>query len=84
MAPKQFTIMTVVVVVMLVMEVRGNSLRNNEDTTSSSSSSEGGGELKLTILHINDLHARFEETNIYSGRCTPRDKQKNNCFGGFA
>lgn len=39
---------------------------------------------ELTILHVNDFHARFEETNVYSGRCSPGDKAKNRCYGGFA
>ena len=25
------------------------------------------------LLHVNDIHARFEETNKYSGRCKPED-----------
>ncbi|XP_071552970.1 snake venom 5'-nucleotidase-like [Panulirus ornatus] len=41
-------------------------------------------DFQLTILHLNDFHARFEETNVYSGRCTTRDRERNGCFGGFA
>lgn len=41
-------------------------------------------DFQLTILHLNDFHARFEETNVYSGRCTARDRERNGCFGGFA
>ncbi|XP_064119251.1 snake venom 5'-nucleotidase-like [Macrobrachium nipponense] len=47
-------------------------------------SAQGSGDFELTILHLNDFHARFEETNVYSGRCTPGDKEKNRCYGGFA
>lgn len=32
----------------------------------------------LTVLHTNDVHARYEETNKYSGSCTG-DK----CYGGI-
>ncbi|XP_042212345.1 snake venom 5'-nucleotidase-like [Homarus americanus] len=39
---------------------------------------------ELTILHLNDFHARFEETNVYSGRCSDGDRQKNRCYGGIA
>ncbi|KAK5641697.1 hypothetical protein RI129_010244 [Pyrocoelia pectoralis] len=35
--------------------------------------------LKLLILHNNDMHARFEETSRTSGTC----KDKSNCYGGF-
>lgn len=33
----------------------------------------------LSIIHINDLHARFEETNKYAGSCRPNDT----CIGGY-
>uniref|UniRef100_A0A1Y1LV72 5'-nucleotidase n=1 Tax=Photinus pyralis TaxID=7054 RepID=A0A1Y1LV72_PHOPY len=35
--------------------------------------------LKLLILHNNDMHSRFEETSRTSGTC----KDKSNCYGGF-
>lgn len=38
----------------------------------------------LTILHVNDFHARYEQTNEISGRCSEEDKEKNKCYGGFA
>ncbi|KAF2345836.1 Calcineurin-like phosphoesterase domain ApaH type, partial [Trinorchestia longiramus] len=41
-------------------------------------------DLTLSILHLNDVHARFEQTNVYSGRCTPGDELNNRCYGGFA
>ncbi|XP_062559628.1 apyrase-like [Armigeres subalbatus] len=34
----------------------------------------------LTLIHINDLHARFEETNMKSNACT----QKDQCIAGIA
>ena len=36
---------------------------------------------KLQILHTNDMHARFDETDQYGGTCPPNE---TNCFGGFA
>ena len=27
----------------------------------------------LTLLHVNDIHSRYEETNKYSGKCKPKD-----------
>lgn len=36
---------------------------------------------KLQILHTNDMHARFEETDVYGGMCLPG---QTDCFGGFA
>ncbi|XP_023665917.1 5'-nucleotidase [Paramormyrops kingsleyae] len=35
--------------------------------------------LELTLLHTNDVHARIEETNTDSARCT-----KGNCYAGVA
>eukprot|EP00092_Neocalanus_flemingeri_P075469 GFUD01093483.1.p1 GENE.GFUD01093483.1~~GFUD01093483.1.p1 ORF type:complete len:581 (+),score=153.54 GFUD01093483.1:319-2061(+) len=38
----------------------------------------------LTLLHVNDIHVRMEETNKYSSNCKPRDKQAGKCFGGLS
>ncbi|XP_067675672.1 snake venom 5'-nucleotidase-like [Haliotis asinina] len=38
----------------------------------------------LTILHTNDIHARFEQTNKYSGQCPADDVAEGKCFGGTA
>lgn len=34
----------------------------------------------LTIIHLNDMHARFDETNIQSNVC----KETDECIGGYA
>ena len=34
----------------------------------------------LTVVHINDIHAHFEEINVNTSRCRP----ENDCFGGVA
>ncbi|XP_029843735.2 snake venom 5'-nucleotidase-like [Ixodes scapularis] len=39
---------------------------------------------KLTVLHTNDIHAHFEESNKYGGRCELSDKKKKKCVGGVA
>ncbi|XP_053669557.1 apyrase-like [Anopheles marshallii] len=36
----------------------------------------------LTIIHLNDFHARFEETNTVSTRCKPDEGER--CIGGYA
>ncbi len=38
---------------------------------------------KLIIIHNNDMHARFEQTNVYANECVKSDAQKNKCYGGF-
>lgn len=40
-----------------------------------------GSGYDLTILHTNDVHARFEESNKYGGPCTDKEGK---CFGGAA
>lgn len=42
------------------------------------------GEMTVTVLHTNDVHSRFLETNKHSGGCTPEDQKRKACFGGFA
>ncbi|XP_043070527.1 protein 5NUC isoform X3 [Drosophila grimshawi] len=39
---------------------------------------------EFIILHNNDMHARFEQTNANSEKCPPEDVSKDKCFGGFA
>ncbi|XP_012530610.1 apyrase isoform X2 [Monomorium pharaonis] len=37
---------------------------------------------ELSIIHLNDFHARFEQTNLYSGLC--REGHEEDCVGGIA
>ena len=39
---------------------------------------------ELVILHNNDMHGRFEQTNIYSNACKPEDAAGGKCYGGIA
>lgn len=39
---------------------------------------------EFIILHNNDMHGRFEQTNANSETCPPEDVNNNKCFGGFA
>ncbi|XP_017868238.1 PREDICTED: protein 5NUC-like isoform X1 [Drosophila arizonae] len=39
---------------------------------------------EFTIIHNNDIHARFEQTNKYGAVCTQEDANMNKCFGGVA
>lgn len=40
--------------------------------------------LDLLILHNNDMHARFEQTDKLSSACRPDEAIANKCYGGFA
>lgn len=39
---------------------------------------------ELIILHNNDMHARFEQTDALSKVCKPEDAYYQKCYGGFA
>lgn len=39
---------------------------------------------KLTILHTNDFHSRFEPINKYDSGCDAEDNAEGKCFGGSA
>ena len=38
----------------------------------------------LTVLHTNDNHGRFEETNTHGFLCSAKDAKAKKCFGGMA
>ena len=42
------------------------------------------GDLKIRVLHTNDLHSRFDEVTISGSKCKVKDKKKNLCYGGVA
>ncbi len=41
-------------------------------------------DFSLTILHINDFHARFEPINAFDSNCSPEADANSECFGGIA
>ncbi|WP_353401138.1 bifunctional metallophosphatase/5'-nucleotidase [Pseudophaeobacter arcticus] len=41
-------------------------------------------DFKLTILHTNDFHARFEPISKYDSGCRDGDNAEGKCFGGSA
>ena len=44
----------------------------------------GVASLNLTILHTNDVHTRFEQTDAYAGECTEELEAAGLCYGGVA
>ena len=40
--------------------------------------------LRLLVIHNNDMHARFEQTNAYGAPCSLSSVKWNRCYGGFA
>ena len=39
---------------------------------------------ELSVIHLNDFHARFEQTGPYSGACRKENEEKRDCVGGIA
>lgn len=39
---------------------------------------------ELVIIHNNDMHARFVETDGWSNKCTEKDSLNHKCYGGFS
>lgn len=39
---------------------------------------------QLTILHTNDVHARFEQFTVRDGRCPSSGPEAKDCYGGLA
>lgn len=40
--------------------------------------------IELVLLHISDMHSRFEETDVKSNECRIEDAMQDLCYGGFA
>nr|ABS30897.1 5'-nucleotidase/putative apyrase isoform 2 precursor [Ornithodoros kalahariensis] len=40
------------------------------------------GDFTLTILHTNDIHSHFDESNQWGGPCVPKDGNTDHCVAG--
>lgn len=38
----------------------------------------------LNVLHVNDIHAHFEQSDKYNSECRPAAAAEDKCFGGTA
>ena len=43
-----------------------------------------GTDYQLRILHVNDVHARYDQITATGGFCTPEDEAEKKCVGGAA
>lgn len=41
-------------------------------------------DLDLVLLHTNDMHSRFDQTDVYCNECREDDADLKKCYGGFA
>src|SRR4051812_24252212 len=48
------------------------------------SAAASAADYRLRILHVNDLHARYDQTTATGGFCTPKDEAEKKCVGGAA
>ncbi|XP_022902715.2 apyrase [Onthophagus taurus] len=69
---KGLIIVGVIVVIAVVSSVTAVLLTGNDDL-------EEEYNFRLSIIHLNDFHARFEETSTDSGSC-----KSNECIGGIS
>ena len=40
--------------------------------------------LAFRLIHINDIHAHYDQVNENTGRCKSGEAASNSCFGGIA
>ena len=40
--------------------------------------------MTFSIFHVNDVHAHFEEVDVYTGRCRDEQAAAGECYGGAA
>lgn len=38
----------------------------------------------MVLIHTNDMHSRFDETDMYCNECREDDATRGLCYGGFA
>ena len=43
-----------------------------------------GSAFQLQIIHNNDFHAKFEQTNAQYRSCSEEEASQRKCYGGFA
>jgi 5'-nucleotidase/UDP-sugar diphosphatase len=48
------------------------------------SAAASAADYRLRILHVNDVHARYDQTTATGGFCTPKDEAEKKCIGGAA
>uniref|UniRef100_A0A336KF82 5'-nucleotidase n=1 Tax=Culicoides sonorensis TaxID=179676 RepID=A0A336KF82_CULSO len=62
-----------------------NSIKLVESATITATSKDiSQNEFQFILLHNNDMHGRFDETDEYTNQCEELDKKMNKCYGGFA
>lgn len=70
----------------IVLQIIAITLKNVNSATITASSDKNKNltTFEFLLLHNNDMHGRFDETDEYTNQCEVQDKIKNKCYGGFA
>jgi len=53
-------------------------------TLTATAAGAAGADYQLRILHVNDVHARYDQITATGGFCTPKDQAEKKCIGGAA
>lgn len=64
--------------------IKETMLNNINSTDNRKNSNESDTTFEFILLHNNDMHGRFDETDEYTNQCEDEDKKLNKCYGGFA
>ena len=46
--------------------------------------SENKTHLSFRLIHVNDIHAHFDQVSVNVGRCNAENAKNNACYGGIA
>lgn len=66
------------------LQIIATTLKNVNSATITATSDKNRDTFEFLLLHNNDMHGRFDETDEYTNQCEKQDKILNKCYGGFA
>ncbi|KAK3914087.1 Protein 5NUC [Frankliniella fusca] len=69
---------------LLLLLLLAQLIAGGTSTTSTDRRGRAQQGLELLVIHTNDMHSRFEQTNSLSGQCTAVDESRGRCYGGYA
>ena len=67
---------TIVICIIFFQTVELRSVKIEVDSNEES--------LAFRLIHINDIHAHYDQVNENTGRCKSGEAASNSCFGGIA
>lgn len=70
--------------IILSLQIFTTTLKYVNAATITATSDKNRDTFEFLLLHNNDMHGRFDETDEYTNQCEVQDKKLNKCYGGFA